>query len=106
MMAKYKKIETRLDPEYYSMLKAIADKYEISVYGIIQDFINEGIRGCYACGGARAITIFADNEIYDKLSKIAEEYDTTIQNAAWNCMIKYLELSEKRKTEKSTDNKE
>lgn len=43
--------------------------------------------------------------MYGKLSEIAEEYNTTIRDAAWNCMISYIERIEKEKVRKETNDK-
>lgn len=97
MATKKKKIETRIEPDDYLILKNIADKSEMSVYGIVQDFIHAGIKDCTEYDGARAITVFANNEMYDKLSELADEHDTTVQNAAWNCIRAYLKRLEKKR---------
>lgn len=105
MATKNKKIETRITPESYMRLKAIADKHEMSIYEIVQDFIYNGIEECCVSGGGRTVLAFVNNEMYDKLVEIAEEYDATIQGVVWNCIRVYLERLEKKKDGKVTDNK-
>lgn len=109
MATKNKMVRTRLDDRTYKALKGLVDNFGISEYLAMQWAV-ECLLDKYRIPKnippeCKAVTVFADNEMYGKLSEIAEEYNTTIQNAAWNCMIRYIKIIEKEKVRKETNDK-
>lgn len=109
MATKNKMVRTRLDDRTYKALKGLVDNFGITEYHAMQWAV-ECLLDKYQIPKnippkCKVVTVFVDNGMYGKLSEIAEEYNTTIRDAAWNCMISYIERIEKEKVRKETNDK-